>query len=432
MPKAGSKYGGLHKRDSYDGLIDYLEDKQEIIKYPDRDAKFVRDSPQYQQLLNEGFVEVEEQQLKQIKAEQETHAVIRTANDTNETAKEVKVVASQTDKQLITHTKTTGSQAQIPTTSTYTQSTPQVKTQTKSTYSQSAPQIFDMSVNDNMEKVKQDIESVENTQQKNIQQQTQQIAHILEKHLQHEATPDTTINFAHKMASSATSVLKKLGSIAYAQGGQSSASSSSSQPATSLLLGDPRGKQDWSTSNTPTLNLGDKPKLVPIIYNPKPEPKQTSMAMEIDNAVETSKPKPKPKAKYPLQGTVDEQEMFNEIYENIQPKPKPKPKQKASAPSQAASSSQTPFTQTPVKKKTKQKVVTPLTTGTQIPPSKIGIQKLREELENAKNKGKLSVADTSSYMKMYDDWKGAKGDKALKDEKVKGLRDIYKRVLYNK
>jgi len=35
-------------------------------------------------------------------------------------------------------------------------------------------------------------------------------------------------------------------------------------------------------------------------------------------------------------------------------------------------------------------------------------------------------------MKMYEDWKGAKGDKALKDEKVKGLRDIYKRVLYNK
>ena len=425
MPKAGSKYGGLHKRDSYDGLIDYLEDKQEIIKYPDRDAKFVRDSPQYQQLLNEGFVEVEEQQLKQIKAEQETHAVIRTANDTNETAKEVKVVASQTDKQLITHTKTTGSQAQIPTTSTYTQSTPQVKTQTKSTYSQSAPQIFDMSVNDNMEKVKQDIDSVENTQQQNIQQQKQNITHILEKHLQHEATPDTTINFAHKMASSATSVLKKLGAQL--------ASSSSQEPATSLLLGDPRGKQDWSTpfSTAPTLNLGGKPKLIPNLYNPKPEPKQTSMAMEIDDAVETSKPKPKPKAK---SMTVDEQEMFNEIYANIQPKPKPKPKpkQKASAPSQTASSSQTPFAQTPVKKKTKQKAVTPLTTGTGIPPSKIGIQKLREELENAKNKGKLSVADTSSYMKMYDDWKGAKGDKALKDEKVKGLRDIYKRVLYNK
>ncbi len=383
MPKAGSKYGGLHKRDSYDGLIDYLENKQEIIKYPDRDAKFVRDSPQYQQLLNEGFVEVEEQQLKQIKAEQETHAVIRTANDTNETAKEVKVVASQTDKQLITHTKTTGSQAQIPTTSTYTQSTPQVKTQTKSTYSQSAPQIFDMSVNDNMEKVKQEVESVENTQQQNIQQQKQNITHILQKHLQHEATPDTTINFAHKIASIASSGIKKLGSIAYAQGGQSSASSSSSQPATSLLLGDPRGKQDWSTpfSNAPTLNLGGKPKLVPNLYNPKPEPKQTSMAMEIDDAIEKSKPKPKPKSKTldaayddlmaDVGGvrpdpatpspkpkpkpkakaktmTVEEQQMFDEIYGNIQPKPKPKPKPKAKT------SASTPSKPPPIKKKIKQ------------------------------------------------------------------------------
>ena len=108
MAKFDVKYAGLHKRDSYDGLIDYLENKQENIKFPNREAKFVRDSPQYQQLLNEGFVEVEKQQINQIKDEQKEHAVIRTANDTNETAKEVKVVASQTDKPLIIHTKSTG------------------------------------------------------------------------------------------------------------------------------------------------------------------------------------------------------------------------------------------------------------------------------------------------------------------------------------
>ena len=59
-------------------------------------------------------------------------------------------------------------------------------------------------------------------------------------------------------------------------------------------------------------------------------------------------------------------------------------------------------------------------------------KKMREELENAKNKNKLTAQDTSDYMKLYDDWKGAKGDKAKKDEKLKGLRDIYKRVLYKK
>ena len=182
MAKFGVKYAGLHKRDSYEGLIDYLENKQEKLKLPNRDAKFVRDSPQYQQLLNEGFVEVEKQQINKIKEEQEEHAVIRTANDTNETAKEVKVVASQTDKPLIIPTKSAGSQS---------------------------PQLFDMTVNDKMTKVKQDIESVENTQQQNTQQQKQNISNILQNHLQHQATPDTTTIFAHKMASVARSGFKK-------------------------------------------------------------------------------------------------------------------------------------------------------------------------------------------------------------------------------
>ena len=218
MAKFGVKYAGLHKRDSYEGLIDYLENKQEKIKFPNREAKFVRDSPQYQQLLNEGFVEVEKQQINQIKEEQQEHAVIRTANDTNETAKEVKVVASQTDKPLIIHTQSTGSQSQIDAKSSYSQTAQasvksrgsQSQIETKSTSSQSQiPQIFDMTVSDNMSKVKQDIESVENTQQQNRQQQEQNISRILQNHLQHEATPETTTNFAHKMASLASSGIKK-------------------------------------------------------------------------------------------------------------------------------------------------------------------------------------------------------------------------------
>ena len=53
-------------------------------------------------------------------------------------------------------------------------------------------------------------------------------------------------------------------------------------------------------------------------------------------------------------------------------------------------------------------------------------------MENDKNKKLLSVQDTSSYMTLYDDWRGAKGDKARKDEKIKGLREICKIVLYKK
>ena len=67
--------------------------------------------------------------------------------------------------------------------------------------------------------------------------------------------------------------------------------------------------------------------------------------------------------------TVEEQHMVDEIYENAQAKPKPKPKLKVNA-----------------VKKTVDKPKADVTTGRNIPPSKIGIQKLREELESAKKK----------------------------------------------
>ena len=45
---------------------------------------------------------------------------------------------------------------------------------------------------------------------------------------------------------------------------------------------------------------------------------------------------------------------------------------------------------------------------------------------------KLSVADVSSYMQLYDDWRDAsqKGDQALKNQKLKDLRLLYKQSLY--
>ena len=70
-------------------------------------------------------------------------------------------------------------------------------------------------------------------------------------------------------------------------------------------------------------------------------------------------------------------------------------------------------------------------TRKQLAPSVIGIQKVREELEQAKNNKKLSVADASEYMKLYDEWKAAEGNKAVQGEKLKGLREIY-RAVYKK
>ena len=72
------------------------------------------------------------------------------------------------------------------------------------------------------------------------------------------------------------------------------------------------------------------------------------------------------------------------------------------------------------------------TENRQIPPSKIGIQRLRELLEDAKNKQKLSTDDASTYTTLFNEYYGAKGDAEIKKVKKAGLREIYKRVLYKK
>ena len=65
-------------------------------------------------------------------------------------------------------------------------------------------------------------------------------------------------------------------------------------------------------------------------------------------------------------------------------------------------------------------------------PSKIGIQRLIEVFEEAKNKDKLNTADKSQYMILKDEWLSARGNKKNKAEKLKQLQTLYKNVLYNK
>ncbi len=57
----------------------------------------------------------------------------------------------------------------------------------------------------------------------------------------------------------------------------------------------------------------------------------------------------------------------------------------------------------------------------------MGIQKLREYLELAKQRDMLSVADKSEYMKAMDGFKASAGNKEAKAEHLKTMRSIYKR-----
>ena len=193
--------------------------------------------------MNEGFLEVEKQQINQIKAEQEEHAVIRTASDTNETAKEVRVISSQTDKPLVKPTREQSTSAGQFRNVKYTTETPSQTTpkETKSASSQSL-QIFDMALGENLTKAKQEIESVENTTQQNKQQQLQNIVRMVDYNLRNVVNPNSTIDFAHSIASKGVSSLMKLGSVALSRGMEQLSSSSSQEPQySSLLLGDGRG-----------------------------------------------------------------------------------------------------------------------------------------------------------------------------------------------
>jgi hypothetical protein len=197
-------YQGLRKRESYDEIVDYLENKQEKVSYPNRFAKQIRNSPQLSNLLDGegmGAVEMEEQQQKAMEHEQAEQAVRQAGG----TAQVLRSAASQTSKPAIRvgssqtnnpKMASTGSQAWKPNVSSG-------GTQT---------QIFDITLDDDIASMADDIQAVSDQQAQQVEQRRENITRILQSHLGNEVTPGN-LDFAHQMA-------------------QQSASSSSTQPMT--------------------------------------------------------------------------------------------------------------------------------------------------------------------------------------------------------
>ena len=67
-----------------------------------------------------------------------------------------------------------------------------------------------------------------------------------------------------------------------------------------------------------------------------------------------------------------------------------------------------------------------------VAPSSIGIQKLREEFLNAKNKDMISSQDFDTYADLYKSWLSFKGNQSKKTQVLKELRKHYKDVLFDK
>ena len=96
-------YEGLRKRSDYDELVDYILFKQPKIKYPDRTAKFIRESPQLSNLLDGegmGVEALKQQQLNRMKEEQKQHAIIESASESSGTAQELRSLSRKSNSSI--------------------------------------------------------------------------------------------------------------------------------------------------------------------------------------------------------------------------------------------------------------------------------------------------------------------------------------------
>jgi len=376
---------GLRERPSYDQLIGYLQGGQEKIKFPDRFAKRVRESPQLSNLLDgEGFSinDINEQQL----------------NHAKEIAKQVAIIQANGDAHLLrtmdkkTQTlpknpvgkKVTGMQTDIPA----------IKTQGVQV---EETQYFDMAVDDNVADVNEQIEMELDKNDANQEQQRANIVNILQSHLG-EVT-QTQTDFVHQLV----------------QPQSSSAASSSGGPIVPIRKTTTKQSKDPETAVEPKGKAGRPKKdtdarMEQLEQQSTPEKRERKESNGNGNGNGNKPPKAKRKTKR-------ERELEQLALEEER-KYSPETTQQSSASASAEPTS-------PKVKKTIEK-------EKQIPPSQIGIQKVREELEQAKLAGKLNTQDTSAYMILYDEWKEAKGNQKVKKQKLNALREIYKRVVYKK
>ena len=79
-------YDGLRRRPRFDEMVEFVQYQQPFLKYPDRRAKQLRESPYLTQLDGDGFDEMQEQQEKAMKEQEKQNEIKRLAGEEGETA----------------------------------------------------------------------------------------------------------------------------------------------------------------------------------------------------------------------------------------------------------------------------------------------------------------------------------------------------------
>ena len=162
---------GLREKPNYDELVNYLQNKQEKIVYPDRFAKRIRESPQLSSLLDsEGFDihDIQDQQIRQAKEIAKNLAIIQADGD-------AKILNTMNKKMQTLPTNPVGKKVSGMQTD-----EPRRKTQGVQV---EETQYFDMAVDDKIADVNEQIEMELDKNDSNQEQQRANIVNILQSHL---------------------------------------------------------------------------------------------------------------------------------------------------------------------------------------------------------------------------------------------------------
>lgn len=90
----GINYDGMRRRETYDEIIDYIQNRQEKIQYPDRLASRLRNTPELSNLLDgegDSVTDLEQQQREQYTNIEKDLRIREMATQTNQTAQILRV-----------------------------------------------------------------------------------------------------------------------------------------------------------------------------------------------------------------------------------------------------------------------------------------------------------------------------------------------------
>ena len=96
MAKVAMMTDGLKRRQTYEEVIDYIENDNDKIRYPDRTAKQLRNTFELSQLDGVGMQLMEQQQFREMKEREKEHLLRQIASNTSKSITEAR--ATQTEE----------------------------------------------------------------------------------------------------------------------------------------------------------------------------------------------------------------------------------------------------------------------------------------------------------------------------------------------